>query len=217
MKSDIVNNFSKFLNSLSDTRKKVNLGNISFKIYYEMFRIREAQWKYKGDFERRRDHSTSEIFQDLIAHYLKRALPSNFNVILEEKSGKLMPDILIRKDNKNWSIIEIKTNIGWDRDLIKEGNHKVRLKQLNNEFKVPLKRVFYIFETIGNVGKDFERKVLNNEYRGDIFPLCKVLPSPYYIKEVREYRKFSDKEIKNLYSENKITDFKEIINTVINK
>ena len=74
MESKIANNFNKLLESLSDTHEKTNPKEISWFIYYNLFRIRESQWKYKVLFKRRVDYSLSNIFQDIIAHYLKKIL-----------------------------------------------------------------------------------------------------------------------------------------------
>jgi len=87
MKSKIAKNFKKFLESLEDTSKKINPTEVSFRIYYEMFKIREAQWKYKENFNRKIDYSLSDIFQDIIAHYLKKTLPNNFEIFVEEKTS----------------------------------------------------------------------------------------------------------------------------------
>src|SRR3989344_5815181 len=212
MKSRIAHCFNQLLESLSNTRKKINPKNVSWHIYYELFKIREAQWRFKIDFKRKIDYSLSDFFQDIVAHYLKRTLPTNFEVVVEEKMGRTRPDILIRKNGQNWAAIEIKTNIGWNRSLVNEKNHKIRLKQISKQFKIPLSRIFYIFETIDNVNKSFEERFYKNHFKEDILPLFKLRPSPHHF--TKSYKKFSDNEIKKLFIENKIINFIKIINKI---
>lgn len=214
--STIAENFERFLYSLENTSLNKNINkDITLQIFYDLFRIREAQWMYKINFKRGIDHSLSEVFQDLIAHYLKMVLSKEYEIILEYKQKKLRPDILIKKNKKNWSIIEIKTTIGWDRGLIKDNLFMNRLKELSVEFKVPLKRIFYIFESSRNINKEFTNKFRNarkEKIHQYIFPLFDQGPSPYYI--IKKMRKCKDKEIIDLYNSNKITDFNTIINKI---
>lgn len=213
MESKIANNFNKLLESLSDTHRRINSKKVSWLIYYNIFRIRESQWKYKVDFKRKIDYSLSNIFQDIVAHYLKKTLSSNFEVIIEEKIGKVRPDILIRKNGKNWAAIEIKTNIGWNRWLVNEENHKIRLKQLSKQLNISFSRVFYIFETIENVNKTFVERFNKNHFKGDILPLFRFRPRPRSF--TKKHKRFSDKEIRKLFIENKITDFAEIKRKIV--
>ncbi len=219
-KSAISKSFEDFLFAMQQTKKEDCHKDITFQIYYDLFKIREAQWKYKIEINRGVDYSLSDIFQDLIAHYLRMFLPKQYSVHLESKQGKLRPDILIRKNEKNWAIIEIKTTIGWNRGLVRNDNYKIRLKELSEEFNVPIKRIFYIFESSRNVDKDFAslfKRNKNSEITKYILPLFEQNASPYYITKkakVNGFRKYSDKELYELYQSGKITDFKEILKKV---
>jgi hypothetical protein len=212
--SPIAEGFELFLEKLAEKDLKHH-DDISFQIYYDMFRIRAAQWKYKLEANRRIDYSVSDIFQDLIAHYLRLSLPTEYEVVIEAKKGKLRPDILIRKDKIDHAIIEIKTTIGWNRGLVKDREYMTRINQLNKEFRVPIERIFYIFDSYGNVSKEFETVYENDkdhEIKHFIFPLYKRNAAPYYISN--EYREFSKEEIYAIYKENCLTHFSKIIKKI---
>jgi hypothetical protein len=218
-KSSISKHFGKFLNALQEDNKKSCNKDITFQIYYDLFRIRNAQWSYKLGVNRGVDYSLSDIFQDIVAHYLRMNLPKEYSVLLECKEGKLRPDIVIKKGDKNWAIIEIKTTIGWNRGLVKSNEYLSRLKALSKQFKVPLKRVFYIFESSRNVNKDFAalfKGKKKSKITKFILPLFEQNAAPYYIskKKIKGFKKYSDKEIFDLYKLNKITDFKTILKRV---
>ena len=216
--SDIADSFCNFLVCLQDTNKNNLPEDIGFQIFYDLFKIREAQREYKINFCRKIDYSLSDIFQDIIAHYLKKILPKEYEVILEYKQKKLRPDILIKKNGKNHAILEIKTTIGWNRDLVKEENYLIRLKKLSDEFGVPIHKVFYIFEASRNVNNEFADIFKNdkpNRIKEFIFPLFEFNANPSFCsKRSESLKKFSNEEIYDFYKKDKITDFKEILNKV---
>lgn len=221
MKSPISKNFNNFLISLQKIKSLDKKKCVTLQIFYDLFKIRESQWQHKLKFKRRVDYSTSEIFQDLIAHYLKRILPKNYEIILEYKQNKLRPDILIKKNNKNHSIIEVKTTIGWNRWLVEENNYMTRLKKLKKEFNVPLKRIFYIFESSRNVNEEFAKKFRNikrkKKIHRHIFPLFEYTADPFYIskkQKIKGHKKYTDKEILKFYKEYKLTNFYEIVKKI---
>jgi hypothetical protein len=223
IKSKISKHFEKFLEALQSEDEDIDHPDIGFQIYYDLFKIRDAQWKYKLNVNRKIDYSLSDIFQDIVAHYLRKYLPKKYNILIEDKDdGKLRPDILIKKGDKNWAVIEIKTTIGWKRGIVDDKKEYLeRLKKLSKQFKVPMEKTFYIFEASRNVNKKF-----SEEFRGDktseipdfIFPLFERGPSAYYLtpKKKREegFKKYKDKEILSFYKANKITDFKHIIKKI---
>ena len=102
-KSTIAKNFEKFLKALQ-SEKKDNF-DATFQIYYDLFRIRNAQWSYKLSTNRGVDYSLADIFQDIIAHYLRKHLPKKYTIFLENNNFKLIPDILIKNGKDNWAII----------------------------------------------------------------------------------------------------------------
>ncbi|MDD3976508.1 MAG: hypothetical protein PHN22_05085 [Candidatus ainarchaeum sp.] len=220
-------NYGLFLDSFLEKNTISETEDISKLIYLDLFLIRQAQWNYKIKFNRKIDSSVSDIFQDLIAYYLKNSLSNEYQVILEEKTGKLRPDILIKKNGSNHSIIEIKTTIGWDRKLIENKNYMDRIIELSTEFNVLEKRIFYIFESYANVNKGFKKvfEMKNSEDKeifDYIFPLFKDSPAPYYINKKSkdkkaadaDYKLFKAEEIENLYNQNKYTEFKQILKKI---
>ena len=216
MKSKIATNYGKFLKSLSDNSKPSSK-DTSFQIFYDLFKIREFQWNYKLKVQRNVDYSLSDIFQDIIAHYIRLNLSKEFEVFLEYKKGISRPDILIKKNGNYWAIIEVKTTIGWNRDLVKDGQHTQRLEELSKVFNVPIERIFYIFESSRNVNKSFANEFgkTSREKYNDIFPLFSTSAAPYYLtKNKRVHKKYSDNEILEIYSNSKITDFKDIIKKI---
>lgn len=225
--SKFAKNYDLFLNSFLEKNPIPETEEISKLIYFDLFLIRQAQWKYKIKFNRKIDSAISDLFQDLIAYYLKNTLPEEYQVILEEKKGNLRPDILIKKNGDCHAIIEIKTTIGWDRKLIENKNYVNRIKKLHKAFGVPKNRIFYIFESYANVNKGF-KKIFETKKSKDknifnyIFPLFKDSPAPYYInkksKDKRDfdidYKLFKIREIGELYAQNKYTEFKQILKKI---
>jgi hypothetical protein len=167
MEEIIVNNermniskfYGLFLNSFTNT--KDDLGNyrnceISYEIYYQLFKIRNYVRNFSRIFNRNINHSISNIFQDIVAYYFRTFLDKKYTIILEEKRGIYVPDIIIKKNNINYFIIELKTNLGYCRNLIKEP-HKLeeRIESMSKTFHVNKENIIYILETHGNAGKAF--------------------------------------------------------------
>ena len=220
MNSSIGEAFESFLDSLNNISDTSNDSeDLSFQIFYDLAKIRIAQSKFKDCFNRKIDYSLADIFQDILAHYLKKYLGEDFKVMLEEKSGKLRPDILIMKNNKNWAIIEAKTNVGWNRDFVKGDNYKPRLEELKEELGIPLKRIFYVLEHASNVDKEFFNLMTagnkNEEIHEYVIPLFKwplsYEPKIYY--RTKSSGQMLDKSIKAHYEEKNLSlnDFKEKI------
>ncbi len=116
--NEISDFYDKFLESFYQTKKTnfdLEQNEISKSIYKHIFKIKSSLWKFGEKFNRLKRSSISDIFQDLIALYLKLSLDDNFEVILEKKINRLQPDILVKHNEKNLFIIEIKTTIGWNR------------------------------------------------------------------------------------------------------
>jgi hypothetical protein len=145
-------------------------------------------------------------------------LPQGYAVFCEHKEGKVRPDILIKKNEKNYAVIEVKTTIGWNRNLIKNDNYLKRLKLLSKAFNVSMKRTFFIFEAARNVNKHFyeifkENKI--HKVRNYIYPLFLNNAHPFFLSNKRDrknnYEEFDDAEIYKLYKDNVITTIEDII------
>jgi hypothetical protein len=219
IKSPISDKFSNFLNELLSTTHKP-CKDITYQLFYDLFKIRSYQWKYKVLFRREVDFSLSDIFQDLLIHYFRILLPQDYVIFCEHKKGKVRPDILIQRNEKDWVIIEVKTTIGWNRDLVKNDNYLKRLRLLGEAFNVSIKRTFFIFEAARNVNNHFYEIFKENKrhkVRNYIYPLFLNNAHPFFLSSKRKrkrknnYEEFDDAEIYKLYKDNVITTIEYII------
>jgi len=229
--------YSALLDSFSRYEKldvDLNSTCISEAIYFHICKMKYAGWRHRVNFKRNRKHSISEFFQDIIAFYLKSALPRNYTIELETKKAKTQPDIAIKRGNKYVFLIEIKTNIGWDRfdttaiDPYKK--IKDRITELSTSFDVPKGNIIYVFEEHSNVNKEFSDRFWDKERqkskpRPKEFPFSIIFPlfnatDPYYWKHSKgfnrtmEYRKISDEDILTQAKHNIVTPFEEILRII---
>ncbi len=221
MEKSISKSYAKLLESLSNENTEDFNSDLTYQIFYDLFKIRVAQKKYKEKTNRYKNYSLSDIFQDIIAHYLRLKLSQKeYKIYLEKTSNKLRPDILIEKNNKNWAIIEVKTNLGWNRHITKKEKYLGRLKHLKKEFKdIPLERIFYVIETSSNVNKEFAsiwspKNKNNKKIKKHILPLFNETAEPKNHIKKNELKGYSEKQIHTLYVNSKITNFKDIIKKV---
>ncbi len=209
---DYLNSFL-YIDEIDDLDIKNN--EISKSIYKHIFRIKAAQWKYKIMFNRRKSSAISDIFQDIVALYLKNALGCEYDVIIEERIGDLQADILIKYQNKNIFIIEVKTTIGWERDMHLNGKMKERIDNLSKAANIPKNNIVYILMTPWNVNREFssvywdeeknQPKELSNKY-----PFNKIRPlltaeDPCYWESNKHFRKERFEE----YSDETIEEYSE--------
>ncbi len=228
--SDLFDSFS------CDDKLNVNLDDtvISEAIYYHICKMKYAGWRRRVNFKRKRKHSISEIFQDTIAFYLKAGLPNNCTIELETKIKNTQPDIAIKRGNKYVFLIEIKTNIGWDRPdpMTIDPWKKIRdrINKLSTNFGVCPENIIYIFEEHSNVSRDFsdkfwDKKLQKPKPRPTEFPFSKIFPlfnatDPYYwkhkgFKKDIEYKEISDEEIQSQAKYSIVTPFEEILRKII--
>jgi DNA-binding XRE family transcriptional regulator len=201
---------------------------ISKEIYHQVFKIRYYAGKYSAESNREINHSFSGIFQDLIACYLNVFLGNEYKVLLEKKEQKFQPDILIQKNGVNHFIIEVKTNIGWGRNDIKDGIFDKRIENLSKVFDVKKENIIYIFESYVNVSKEFSaiywdennsrpKEHPKEEIYSKIYPLFNST-DPYYMEEFKEeelyLKTFEDEEIEKLAVENIVSKFENIIKLI---
>jgi len=204
---------------------------LSEAIYFHICKMKYAGWKHRVDFERKRKHSLSEFFQDIIAFYLKTTLPSNYQIKLEHKIGDTQPDIAIKLGNKYLFLIEVKTTIGWARpDEEFKKRFEKRIDKLSKNFDVPRENIIYIFEEPNNVSKEFLDKFWNKELqkpeeRPEDFPYSIIFPlfnatDPYYwkhrkgLQKDKEYVDLSDEEICGRAQKSIVTPFEEILKII---
>lgn len=229
--------YSALLDSFSrDVKLDVDLNKtiISEAIYFHICKMKYAGWRHRINFKRHRKHSISEFFQDIIAFYLKAALPNDYTVELEPKKDKTQPDIAIKRGNRYVFLIEIKTNIGWERPdtTATDPYEKIRdrINNLSASFEVPPENIIYVFEEHSNVSKEFSDKFWDKEQqkpkpRLSEFPFYKIFPlfnatDPYYwkhrkgFKRAKVYIELSDEEIQSRAKHNIVTPFEEILRRI---
>lgn len=179
---------------------------LSKALFFHLAKMKYAGWQHRVDFQRARKHSMADLFQDLVAFYLRCALPTEiFSVLLEPRlpgeDGKIIhPDILIRIKGAegaavNHFVIEVKTTIGFARpqegEKDKYGALGARLHEVSKAAGVPPESVIYIFEEPANVTREFRDAFWDKEGwqakgRSTLpFPLSQIFPlfwgtDPYY-------------------------------------
>lgn len=227
--------FSKFLNSFY-TNEKIELKNnlVSRAIYYHICKMKYAGWKHRINFNRYKKHTISEFFQDVIAFYLNVTLPDDCIIELEKKTKKTQPDIAIRKGEKYIFLIEIKTNIGWERPDSNKADPfediKIRIDSLSKNFNIDQENIIYILEEHSNVSKEFSGTFWDSKEgkatkRPTDFPLNRIYPlfnatDPYYWKYEKgfnrtcAFKEFSDEEIYYASKNNIVTPFEDIIKRI---
>ena len=233
--------FYDILDSIETKRPLFNVGNdlngtkISEDIYFQLCKIQYIGWKHRILYKRNIKISISDIFQDIIAYYIKAILPKNYEVLLEEKIGKTRPDILIKKDGKNHFAVEIKTSVGWGGriDLRNKETFKPyrdRVDSISKDFNIPKGNIIYIFAGLGNNGNNFSEQFWDENTRKSrptqfpysiIFPLFEQY-DPYYwdwsssnIKRDKQYALIDDSKILEMAHKNIISPFEEIIKIIL--
>jgi hypothetical protein len=207
-----------------------NSNEISKAIFFHTCKMKYAGWKMRVDFKRKKRHSLSDYFQDIIAFYIKASLPETYDVELESKLGETQTDIAIKFNGIYIFIIEIKTNIGWDRQG-PELSFSSRIDKLSQNFSVPKQNIIYVFEDHGNVSKTFSEKYWNKKDCIPVippteYPFSQIKPlfnlnDPYYWKYEKgfdkglKYKKLEDDEIIKIAETNIVTKFEDIIFQII--
>lgn len=243
--------YEKFLRSFYtvDTKsKKVKFdfksNRISKAIFYHLWKVYHSEWEMRVGFKLMRKHTLSDYFRDLVACYLNLFLDDQFETVLEsgkehptkktKRGGKkiIVPDILIKKKGKPMFAIEIKTTIGWDREM-KE--FEARVEDIYATFEIPKKNIIYIFNSAKNVNKNFEGRYWDakinkpkRQYPKDlpyskIYPLFYETPDSYYWEETKywgklnevkrgeQIKEFTKGEVLRKAEENIIWKFEDII------
>lgn len=232
--------YAKFLDSFApDDQIKIGIiknRDITKAIYYHLSKIRYSEWKMRINCNRKVKHTSSGIFQDIIAYYLKLTLGSRFNISIEEKIGDIRPDIIIKFNNKYFYSIEIKTSIGWGRNSIEEKVYENRIDKIVKAFngEILSNNIIFIFESVRFGNSDFEKQYWDHEKKCpkprpkepqycDIYPLFFIGPDPYYWKyekeinrneEIIEEIELNKSKIIKRANENIICPFEEIIEKI---
>lgn len=142
--------------------------HVSHALYYHLCKIKYAAWRHRVNFRRARRHSLADIFQDLVAFYLRAALPAEYAVCLEEpkrmqredKTVTIQPDICIKRNGRVHFVVEAKTTIGWARPdfkLLGEAAYdklQGRIDAIAQSFEVRKENVIFVFEEPTNVSTE---------------------------------------------------------------
>lgn len=227
--TDLSTNFNLFTESFYNIEPiefDLKEQEISKAIFTHIFKIKSSLRKQSAEFKRDKIISISEIFQDIIALYLKLGLGTEYDVILEPKINRLQPDILIKYNDKNLFIVEIKTTIGWDRGSLDDGIGK-RIKDLSETFHIPKENIVYILQSPWNMKKEFTEKYWNiNEKKARPLPTddlySKIRPlltgdDPFYWKEEdkdENYFGYSDEKIYQLAESRIVVPLELTINQI---
>ena len=241
--------YQSFLKSLSAPEKikcDLNSTAISTALYYDLWKIQHSAWQYMIENHRTDRHPISEIAQDLIAFYLKAALPVNYTIELEsygkiettEKKHKLYVDIVIKKNNKFHFAIEVKTNLGFQRNAFKpQDNEKsefeIRREQIAEAFEIKESKIIYVLLSPGNVNKEFSNRYWDESNKSAIkvkdrkndspfnfiFPLFYNSDPRYYnygesFDNKKEVRYLSDEKILEAAQKNIVTPLEHIVSLI---
>lgn len=191
--------YAAFFQALSNTTPvQIDLEgrSVSEALYYHTCRMHHIGWRHRVDFRRGQKHASADIFQDLVAFHLRMCLPSGYTLHLEEKRGRVRPDILIRRDGIVLWCVEVKTSIGWARPNEKDpepfAEFQKRVDALRTTFELPVENVLYVFETHSNVSASFSEQfwykmTAQPKSRPTSFPHNIIYPlfndpDPYYWK-----------------------------------
>lgn len=156
---------------------------LSKALFFHLAKLRHAGWQYAAAVRRERRHSLSDVFQDLLAYYLRAALePHGLQVELEammpstQGNKPTQVDIVVRKNQGAESAaifaIEVKTTIGRGRIRTAEDKqpHIDRLEQVALNFGIPSNNVIFVYEEPSNNTGDFQRLYWTGPNKRDGIP-----------------------------------------------
>ena len=214
----------------SELKPDLDKKDISYAIYFHLCKMKYAGWSHRVKFNRGLKHSLSEIFQDVIAFYLKAYLPpEKYTVELEVTKARQRPDILIKRNGKNHFILEIKTNIGYSRSSLADGDFENRRKMLAKIFEIDPGNIIYVFEEHSNVSNDFSEKYWDKKegiprsIRPNVPPYSFIYPlfnsdDPYYWDKntgnLSYLKEISEDEIWNRGLVSVVTPFEDILKLI---
>jgi hypothetical protein len=168
---------------------------LSKALFFHLAKLRYTGWKYVAAIQRDRRHSLSDVFQDLLAYYLRAALAPHGCLVELEASmpganggQKTQVDIVILKKKRAvkpvpFFAIEVKTTVGRDRirDETDKQKQLDRLEQVARNFRLPhTDNAIFIHEEPTNNTGDFERLYWTKPSKENSvpFPGARKLPRP---------------------------------------
>lgn len=167
---------------------------LSKALFFHLAKLRYAGWKYAAMVRRERRHALADVFQDLLAYYLRAALAPHallveLEVLVPGTNGgkKTQVDIVILKKRRTakpvpFFAIEVKTTIGRGRIRTEADKkpHLERLEQVARNFGIQKNNVIYIYEEPCNNTGPFERLywTKNSEDEAVSYPGKRKIPRP---------------------------------------
>ncbi|MFM0353352.1 hypothetical protein PQR12_07720 [Paraburkholderia nemoris] len=168
---------------------------LSKALFFHLANLRYAGWQYAARIRRDRRHALADVFQDLLAYYLRAALaPHDCQVELEasmpgaDGGEKTQVDIVILKKGRTakpmpFFAIEVKTTVGRGRIRTEKEKQQqlARLKQVASNFRLPdPDNVIFIYEEPTNNTGPFERLYWTKKSEEEVvsYPGKRKLPRP---------------------------------------
>lgn len=164
-----IKDYERFLESFNGYKKTPydsSSLDVSIAFFKDWFAMHSATKKHSLDSQRDTRLALADVFQDIVAYYLNMFLPEGYHAFPEhtiqsKPKPRLQVDIVIKKDNKIIFLIELKTNLGYDRgsvaktDNISELKVVKRRQQIADACQIDKKNVIFILASFGNVPKYF--------------------------------------------------------------
>jgi len=175
----------KLYNKISLKQISLDKRDITYAILYRMKTYYEMQNDIKNFLNKRYISAASDFFVETIAFYLKLIIgikKENLEVHSERqikpKRGFIRPDISIWKDNQVITIIECKTQLGWNRVKWEEDFYKREMKLKETYPKAKAYLLVMTAENWSGIPKD-------NKYFGrKYFTISKTRPSNIDFRDI---------------------------------
>lgn len=180
---NIASKYLRYLESLSNHTRYKNsdiMSNhlITKGVIARMYYFYKTQKEYCENIGRGLKYSGCDYFEDTVASYLRSILSNIFQVKIEESSvirnknskKQYRPDIEVFYKGKRIFVLELKTQLGWNRKNWKS-DIKQRQKDICKAFNLPMRRVVTVVMTADNWAK-------GQEIPADMIILSKLWPGP---------------------------------------
>ncbi len=208
--------------------------------------IRYADWELRYNFNVCLRSSSSDLFRNILAFYLTNAIKAKHKCLTEYTvkhiDEDIRPNILIMKNDIPIFVIEVKTTLGWDRDLVKDELHQSeginkRIDNIANRLQIKKENIIYCLESVKNVRKNFQDRYWDSKEKKpkphpDEYPFCQIYqlyfinPDPYHWKNYKPNMvtncndskgapiKLNKSHIRQKAKDNIITSFEMVIEKV---
>ena len=159
---------------------------------------------------------------------------------LSEKVKSIFVDIAINKNDQPHFMIEVKTNLGYQRGSVQQNSEEKSIVEMRRDriaeaFNVDVSKIIYVLLSDGNVGKEFRNRYWNedkssaNDIKSKarmetpfnfIFPLFHDADPRYYkygdqADEMKETKHSSDDKIMDYAEANIVTPLEHIVKLIL--